>query len=73
MANRSNHQKSYSKFSPISNTKHKTNTKKKKKSRKTQLKICLESKHFKMRPVLYKHFHLAGLKTLHTLLKVFYI
>lgn len=47
--------------------------KKKKKSRKTQLKICLESKHFKMRPVLYKHFHLAGLKTLHTLLKVFYI
>lgn len=31
MANRSNHQKSYSKFSPISNMKHKTNTKKKKK------------------------------------------
>lgn len=45
----------------------------KKKSRKTQLKICLESKHFKMRPALYKHFHLAGSKMLHTLVRVFYI
>lgn len=38
MANRSNHQKSYSKFSPISNMKHKTNTKKKKNQEKHNLK-----------------------------------